>query len=114
MSPQHQSKIKPPALSWGRLLPRLPETWCDEFIWSGTRDPSAYFAIPAAIDFLRSVGEERFRARTHALAHYARQRLVELTGLEPIVPDSPDWYGSMALVPLPPGTLPPPASRSLR
>ena len=103
VSPPHQPVIEPPTLSWGRLLPKLPETWFDEFIWSGTRDPSPYFAIPAAIDFLRSVGEDQFRARTHTLARYARQRLVELTGLEPIVPDSPEWYGSMTLVPLPPG-----------
>ena len=34
---------------------------------------------------------------------YARQQLVELTGQTPIVPDSPDWYGCMAHVPLPPG-----------
>jgi isopenicillin-N epimerase len=29
--------------------------------------------------------------------------LVELVGQEPIVPDSREWYGSMAHVPLPPG-----------
>jgi isopenicillin-N epimerase len=28
---------------------------------------------------------------------------MELTGLTPIVPDDPQWYGSMAHVPLPPG-----------
>jgi isopenicillin-N epimerase len=35
------------------------------------------------------------------LARYAREGLVELTGLDPIVPDNPRWYGSMAHVPLP-------------
>ena len=44
---------------------------------------------------------EQFRARSHHLAQCARAQLVELTGLEPIVPDSRDWYGSMAHVPLP-------------
>ena len=49
------------------------------------------------------MGLPRFRARTHFLAQYARQRLVELIGIEPHVPDSEEWYGSMASVPLPPG-----------
>ena len=65
--------------------------------------------------FLEGIGLDAFRARTHALARYARQRLVELTGLEPIVPDDPAWYGSMAHVPLPRGPWPTqPASESER
>ncbi len=101
--PRHQSSIRPPLLSWGRLLPNRPQSWSDEFMWVGTRDPSAYLAVPAAIDFIESVGLNTFRTRTHSLARYARQRLVALTGREPIVPDSETWYGSMAHVPLPPG-----------
>lgn len=100
---QHQAAVRPPLLSWGRLPPEPLRAWSDEFLWSGTRDPSAYLAVPAAIDFLDQVGWDRFRRHTHALAQYARQRLCELTAQTPLVPDSPDWYGSMAHVPLPPG-----------
>ena len=103
VAPQHHAAIRTPQLSWGRLPPAPLDDWSDEFLWTGTRDPSAYLAVPAAIDFLEQVGLERFRRHTHALARYARQQLVELTGLTPIVPDSPDWYGCMAHVPLPPG-----------
>jgi outer membrane protein assembly factor BamB len=49
------------------------------------------------------VGADAFRARTHHLARYARQRLVELLGTTPLVPDDPVWYASMANVPLPAG-----------
>jgi isopenicillin-N epimerase len=101
-APQHHEAVKPPLLSWGRLPPTKLSTWSDEFIWCGTRDPSAYLSVPAAIDFLEHVGLERFRRCTHQLAQYARQRLVELVGIEPVVPDSQQWYGSMAHVPLPP------------
>lgn len=101
--PRCQHFIKTPILSWGRLLPDKPETWDDEFTWTGTRDPSAYLSVPAAIDFLESVGLEAFRARTHQLAEYARGRLIETTGGEAIVPDHEQWCGSMALVSLPPG-----------
>jgi isopenicillin-N epimerase len=107
VAPRFQEMIQPPLLSWGRLAPSRVAVWSDEFIWSGTRDPSACLSIPSAIDFLRQVGLDRFRRDTHRLAQYARQRLVELVGQPPIVPDSSQWYGCMAHVPLPPGeTLP--------
>lgn len=98
---QHHEAMKPMMLSWGRLPPAARRVWSDEFVWSGTRDPSSYFAIPAAIDFLQRVGLEHFRSSTHELAQYARRRLLELVGGQPLVPDSPEWYGSMAHVPLP-------------
>jgi len=103
VAPRWQSVIQPPLLSWGRLLPAKPRNWADEFIWSGTRDPSPYLAVPSAIEFLESIGRLAFRRRTHALARYARQRITSLTGLEPLVPDDPAWYGTMAHCPLPPG-----------
>jgi isopenicillin-N epimerase len=102
VAPPHQRLVRPPELSWGRIQPTPIETWSDEFVWTGTRDPSAFLAIPTAIEFLEEVGLEAFRARTHWLAQYARRRLVELTDLEPIIPDDPAWYGAMAHVPLPP------------
>ena len=102
VAPPWQKFVRPPVLSWGRIPPTKIESWSDEFVWSGTRDSSAYLSIPAAIEFLESVGLDAFRSRTHWLAQYARRKLVELTGLEPLVPDDPAWYGSMAHVPLPP------------
>jgi len=95
--------VRTPILSWGRTPPTQPATWCDEFVWPGTRDPSAYLACVPAIELLEQVGLAEFRARAHYLAQYARQSLVALTGLEPQVPDSDEWYGSMASVPLPLG-----------
>jgi isopenicillin-N epimerase len=103
-APQHQETIRPPYLSWGRLPPTELKNWGDEFLWSGTRDYAAIIAIPAAIDFIEQIGLATFRSHAHGLARYARQKLVELTGREPIVPDDPQWYCSMAHVPLPPGS----------
>jgi isopenicillin-N epimerase len=101
VAPRQQRHVRPPVLSWGRIPPTKIESWSDEFVWSGTRNPAAYLAVPAAIEFLEEVGLDNFRARTHWLAQYARRRLVELTGLAPLVPDDSAWYGSMAHVPLP-------------
>jgi isopenicillin-N epimerase len=114
VAPQHQSQVRPPALSWGRIQPTPVTIWSDEFVWTGTRDPSAYLTVPAAIEFLERIGLENFRTRTHWLASYARRRLVELTGLEPIVPDDPAWYAAMAHVPLPPRRMPAAADAAAR
>ena len=103
VAPQWQEHVRTPILSWGRVSPTKPSAWWEEFVWTGTRDSSAYLAAPAAIELLERVGLAKFRARTHQLARYARQRLVELIRLQPYVPDSEEWYGSMASVPLPPG-----------
>lgn len=103
VAPKWQERIRPTNLSWGRLLPARPVVWWEEFMWPGTRDPSAYLAMPAAINLLEELGLENFRRRSHFLAQYARERIVTMTGLMPATPDDPAWYGSMASLPLPPG-----------
>lgn len=101
--PQRQAGIEPPILSWGRAPGYRAKEWGDEFLWSGTRDPAAFLAIPAAIDFLAGVGWDVFRRDTHALAAYARGRLEALGGRGALTPDSEAWYGSMVAVPIAPG-----------
>ena len=127
--PRWQSRLKPVITSWGASLSGRATHWHDDFNWSGTRDYSPYLAIPAAIDFLlqpadqplaadrsRPVttgakvhhdpakGQTRlqlFRERGHALARYAREQLIPRTGCTQMIPDSPDWYGTMVACPLP-------------
>jgi isopenicillin-N epimerase len=102
-APRRQANLRPPLLSWGRIPPTPLEHWSDEFLWSGTRDPSAYLAIPAAIDYLESVGLATFRERSHRLAQYTRQRILDLVGGQPITPNAAEWYSHMTHLPLPPG-----------
>ncbi len=104
--PRRQAEIKPLVVSWGRTPHGAAKSWRDEFFWLGTRDPTAYLCVPAAIEFLSGVGWERFRARTHPLARYAKDLLVELTGMAAFVPDDAEWYGSMIALPLPAGDAP--------
>jgi isopenicillin-N epimerase len=98
-----QHLIQPAVVSWGRPQPGAAHHWRDEFLWSGTRDPAAFLAVPAALEFLRSFGWEPFRLQTHALARHARSRISSLTGLEPLTPDDAAWYGPMIALPLAPG-----------
>ncbi len=99
--PKWHDQMQPVLKSWGRLLPALPQTWAEEFIWPGTRDPSGYLTIPVAIDTMNEIGWNRFRTRCYAMAEYASQSLVELTRQPLLAPR--DWYGCMAHVPLPIG-----------
>ena len=125
--PRWQGKARPNIVSWGHSLSGRPANWSDEFTWSGTRDPAAFLAVPAAIEFLEGLnravaaepqsatarreasfgagdtrsGVDYFRRWSHDLVRYAREQIVRLTGLEPLVPDSPEWYGTMIALPLP-------------
>jgi isopenicillin-N epimerase len=108
--PSRQGPLSPVVVSWGDSLSGRPSFWQDEFTWAGTRDPSAYLSVPAAIDFLESLpaapgsdqtGVGSFRRWSHGLARHARERITRLTGLEPMIPDAQEWYGPMISLPLP-------------
>ncbi|QDU40279.1 Isopenicillin N epimerase [Maioricimonas rarisocia] len=99
--PRHKQGLKPAITSWGRSLSGRDPAWQDEFHWFGTYDPAPFLAVPAAVRFLEEIGLDRFRQQTHALVRSARERIMAVTGGEPLTADSPDWYGSMVTLPLP-------------
>jgi isopenicillin-N epimerase len=99
--PELHERIDSLVIGWG---------WADEdasFVErnqaQGTRDPAAYLAIGAALDFLDEWNWDTIRAECHQLAAQARGRLAELTGLDPLQPDSPEWFGQMVAAQLPGG-----------
>ena len=63
----------------------------------GTRDPSAYLSVPAAIEWQREHDWDAVRDRCHQLARRARNEL----GLEPLTPDSEEFFGQMVTLRLP-------------
>ncbi len=81
-----------------------------ELDWSGTHDPSAHLAVPAAIAAVAAEGGSwaAVRARNHALVLEMRRRFVDVLG-GPHVPLAPDdCIGAMATiaVTLPAGVAP--------
>lgn len=71
-----------------------------EFAWTGTRDPSAWLAVTAALDILDALGGlETVTAYTHRLARDAAAMLADAWGTEAGCP--PDMRGSMASIRLP-------------
>jgi isopenicillin-N epimerase len=72
-----------------------------EFSWQGTRDFSAWFAIPAAIAFFEKIGREKAMAHNHALAVWTNEFLCRTWKVQSISPIDGSILGSMATVPLP-------------
>jgi isopenicillin-N epimerase len=94
--PEHQEAIVPLVVGWGEA----EASFAARHRWQGTRDPAAYLAVPAAIDFLAEHAWSEVRRRCHQLACAARLRLAELTGLAPLAPDE-TWLGQMVAAELP-------------
>lgn len=72
-----------------------------EFDWTGTIDPSAFLALPAAIAFFEKLGGTALRARNRQLAADAATLLADALKTE--VGAMPEMAGSMGLVRLPVG-----------
>lgn len=97
-----QPLIEPLVVSWGwQARDPGPSRFVDEQERQATRDYPAYLTVPAAIIYQAERDWPRVRAECHELARYARERLAELTGLPPLVEDSPGWFAQMVTAPLP-------------
>jgi len=81
--PEWQERIDGAIVSWGYADDA--NTFLSRTELQGTRDPSAYLSVPAAIAFVREHDDVE---RCVALAREARRELCALTGEEPIAPES--------------------------
>ncbi len=91
-----QRDLHPTVISHG-----FEQGFVNEFDWTGTRDPTAWLAVPAALDFYRSMGDSALRARNHALAIAASELLAQQWGTETGAPAG--MVAAMAVVRLPGG-----------
>ena len=100
--PDRQPMLQPLVVSWGwRAIEPGPSLFQDYFGWTGTDDPAAYLSVAAAVAFQRQHDWPSIRAACHELASQASQRIGALTGLPPISPETPDWWGQMRAIPIP-------------
>jgi isopenicillin-N epimerase len=100
--PEAQKLVEPLVVSWGWDSPEPgPETFVNWLEWQGTRDIAAFLTVPTAIEFQAKHNWDEVRMRCHKLLAKTRQQIDQLTGLEPICPDSPDWFAQMATIRLP-------------
>jgi len=100
--PEVQYLIEPLVISWGWESENPgPSRFVDYQEWIGTRDISAFLAVPDAIQYQEQHHWDQVKAYCHYLASDARRRITAITGLEPLHPDSDIWYAQMGSVPLP-------------
>ena len=92
--PQAQADLHPTVISHG-----YGKGFQAEFAWTGTRDPSAWLAVPAAIDFYRRIGDRAIRTHNRDLARRAAALLVERFAT--LAASPPAMRGAMATVALP-------------
>ncbi|MCA8960212.1 MAG: aminotransferase class V-fold PLP-dependent enzyme [Planctomycetes bacterium] len=109
VDPRMREQVHPLVMSYGGDIP-IPgrSVYHREFDWPGTHDPSAFIAAAHAIDELpRLAGLDwpKIRARNRALARFGRDRLLEVVGGVPAVPD--ELLGSIASVAIPPSVTEP-------
>jgi len=94
VAPHRQADTHPLVISHG-----YGQSFTAEFDWVGTRDPSAWLSVPAAIAFHERLGGARLRERNAALAREQATVLAEIWKTERGAPDP--LTGSMAAVRLP-------------
>jgi isopenicillin-N epimerase len=94
VAPDRQADTHPLVISHG-----FGQEFAAEFAWVGTRDPSAWLSVPAAIDFHEQLGGARLRERNAALAR--RQATLLARGWKTQRGASDALTGSMAAVRLP-------------
>jgi isopenicillin-N epimerase len=94
VAPERQAETHPLVISHGS-----GQGFTAEFDWVGTRDPSAWLSVPAAIDFHERLGGARLRERNAALAREQATLLAKTWRTERGAPDA--LTGSMAAVRLP-------------
>ena len=97
-----QALVEPLVVSWG-WRPEVParSRFVQEQEWLGTRDIASFLSVPAAIRFMQEHDWDAVRAECHQVVRYAREEIVQVTGLEPLCPDAPAWFSQMSALPLP-------------
>ena len=93
-APERQQELHPVTISHG-----LGQGFLAEFDWTGTRDPSAFLAVPDAIAFHERLGGDGLRARNHALAVEATSMVGRRLNTEPGA--GAEFMGAMGVVRLP-------------
>jgi isopenicillin-N epimerase len=100
---EKQSLVKPLIVSWGWGEEKTIATgsdFLDNLQWWGTRDPSAYLSVPAAIEFQADHNWNEVRERCHELAVHAINQICSLVRKPSLYQDN-ILFHQMAIAPLP-------------
>jgi isopenicillin-N epimerase len=103
--PNLQALVEPLVVSWG-WGENSPYTtgsaYIDALEWWGTNDPSAYLAVPAAIQFMEDHDWDGVRANCRQILANGIRQIGELTGLDSVYSDKARPFSQMGIAQLPP------------
>ncbi len=91
---ERQVDLHPTVISWG-----LDKGFTQEFDLLGTKDPTAFLAAPAALEFMGMLNEQAMRQHNHELVWEVAHLVASRLGTRYAVPKS--MTSCMATVPLP-------------
>jgi len=94
VDPKWQKEIHPTNISHNYLTGFKPE-----FEWIGTRDPTAWLSVSAALGFVNEIGADKMRRYGHNLAIDARKMLSDSWGSNICAPEG--MIGMLATIELP-------------
>lgn len=100
--PEHQDFMESMIVSWGwgEQAGHPDKQFLRRNQWQGTRDPSAFLAVPAAIRFQAEHNWPERQAVCRELVCQARRRISNLTDLPVIAPEGEGWFVQMATCPV--------------
>ncbi len=118
VQPQHHAQLQGPVISWGHVAEKLQahgdegraaiaalnrytgtDTLQRRLQWQGTRDVSAWLALPQAIAFQEAHDWPAVQARCHGAAVQTMRTLCQRWSLAPIARDQD--FAQMVAIPLP-------------
>ncbi len=94
VAPAWRETLRPLVASHG-----MADGFRPAFDWTGTRDPTALLAVPAALDFFRRAGWAAVREHNNELARQGAEVVADRLGTSP--PSADGLAAAMRLVPLP-------------
>lgn len=103
--PEVQHLLEPLVVSWGWGPTRqfqFGSDFLDYLQWAGTADPSAYLAVPAAIEFQHQNHWPEVQKACHELVLQFYEGMQTITGLAPVYPAGAGFFHQMVIAPLPP------------
>jgi isopenicillin-N epimerase len=101
--PERQYLVQPLIVSWGWGEDKSATTgseFLDYLQWWGTRDPSAYLTVPAAIQFQTENNWVLVKKQSHSLVNQALSRICELVKKATLYGEN-NVFHQMAIAPLP-------------
>jgi isopenicillin-N epimerase len=100
--PEVQPTIEPLIVSWGWEQGKQSAAPLSDYVeWQGTRDLSAFLAVPAAIEFFREHNWPAVQDACHRLLVETVAKIADISDVEPISPLTRQWISQMASAPIP-------------